>query len=47
MKNPRMIGTLVNYVKKEVDKCDHCKDTCAGDSGKTLEILMVKTELMQ
>ena len=42
MKNLRMIGTKVNYVKKEVDKCEHCRDTCAGDSGKTIYIPRVR-----
>ena len=42
MKNHRMIGTKVNYVKKEVDKCEHCRDTCAGDSGKTIYIPRVR-----
>ena len=45
MKNPRMIGTQVNYVKKEVEECKHCRDTCAGDSGETGEIFWGRLRL--
>ena len=40
MENPRMIGTEVNYVKIEGTECRHCRDTCAGDSGMNLFVIL-------